>query len=170
MIKIFNKNKNKKKNGYAVLELLFYITLFAILSIVVIDAMITMSKSFREISIQAKLVQSGSIMERISREIRASYDINTIGTTGLILNTKNETGAEKTIEFLLSGSNLELLENGAFIGNLNTPSISVLDITFTQINTVKGKAVKIFLTVKSNNDTSDHTENFYNTITLRGSY
>ena len=58
MIKIFKKNNTKQ--GYATLELLFYIALFTMLSLVVIDAMIIMAGSFRETSIQAEFVQSRS--------------------------------------------------------------------------------------------------------------
>jgi type II secretory pathway pseudopilin PulG len=165
MIKII-----KKRDGYAILELLFYIAFFSILSLVVINAMITMARSFRETAIQTQLVQSGTIMERMSREIRAAYDINSIGASDLKLNTKDSGGANKTVEFLLSGSNLQLLENNILTGNLNTSNIMIAGLAFTQITTVKGKAVKIFLTVKSSDDALGRNQDFYDTIVLRGSY
>lgn len=173
MIKIYKNNKmiSKKNQGYAILELLFYITFFATLSLVVINAMITMSRSFRETAIQAQLVRSGSIMERMSREIRQATDINSISANDLVLNT----GANKTIEFkfISDEPDVQLWENSGsniFTGNLNTPNIIVTAITFTQIITTKGKAVKILLTVKSTNDVSGRTQDFYDTIVLRGSY
>lgn len=165
MIKI-----SQQKSGYAILELLFYIIFFSILSLVVINAMVTMTRSFRETAIQAELVQSGVIMERISREIRASYDISSISASDLNLNTKDDAGANKTVEFLLSGSNIQFLENSVLTGNLNTPNIVVTGLTFTQVTTVKGKAVKILLTVKSNNDKLNRTQDFYDTVVLRGDY
>ena len=156
MIKI-----NKQKNGYAVLELLFYIAFFTVLSSVVINAMITMTRSFKETTIQAELVQSGNIIERMSREIRQASDITSISSTDLKLNA---------VEFKLSGSDIQLFENDIFVGNLNTPNIIVTALAFTQITTAKGKAVKIELTLKSANDTSDNTKDFYDTIVLRGNY
>jgi len=162
--------KNKKKNGYALLELIFYISLFVILSTVVINAMFTMAKSFKETALQAEWMQGGTIMERISREIRQAYDINSISPSDLKLNTKDIYGSNKIVEFLLSSSNVQLLENNIFIGNLNTPKIVVTGITFTQITTAKGKAVKIILTIKSANDTLGRTQDFYDTIVLRGDY
>ncbi|MFA5791955.1 MAG: hypothetical protein WC884_02870 [Candidatus Paceibacterota bacterium] len=168
MIKV-GKNK-KNKCGYAILELLFYISFFAVLSLVVITSMITMARSFKETSIQAELVQSGNIMERISREIRASYDINTISANNLKLNIKDSDGVNKTVEFLLSNSDVQLLENDIFIGNLNAPNILISGLVFTQINTTKGKAVKIVFIVQSVNDALNRTQNFYNTIVLRGDY
>ena len=175
-MKNFFKQKNNGRKvlseakGYAVLELLFYISLFVVLSLVVIDAMITMARSFKETAIQAELVQSGTIIERISREIRSSYDINSISTTDLVLNTTDSGGVNKTVEFLLSGSNLQLLENSILTGNLNTPNIVITALTFTQITTAKGKAVKVSLTLRSTNDKLARTQDFYDTVVLRGNY
>ena len=161
--KIINK-------GYAILEVLFYISFFAVFSLVVINAMITMAKSFKETSIQGELMQSGVIMEKISREIRQAYDIVSISVNDLQLNTTDSDGGNKTLEFLLSGGNIQLIENSVLAGNLNPPNIAVTDLTFTQIITAEGKAVKIFLTVKSINDVLVRTFNFYDTIVLRGGY
>jgi len=160
----------QQKNGYTILELLFYITFFSIFSFVVINAMITMSRSFRETSIQGELVQSGLIMERMSREIRAAYGINSINANDLVLNTKDDADVNKTVKFSLSGSNIQLIENNVVTGNLNTSNIIITDLTFTQITTIAGKAVKIVLSVRSSNDSLNRIVDFYDTIVLRGDY
>lgn len=165
----FKKIENSKK-GYAIIELLFYIAFFTLLSLVAINAMVVMTRAFRETAIQSELLQSGNIMERITREIRQAYGINAISASDLTLNTKDAAGADKTVRFFLSGTNLQMLENGVLTGNLNASNISVTAATFTQINTLKGKAVKIFLTVKSDNDKLNRTKDFYNTVVLRGGY
>lgn len=158
------------KRGYAIIELLFYIALFALLTLAVINGMIVMTMAFRETAIQSELLQSGNVMERISREIRQANDISSIGASDLVLNTKDLGGANKTVEFLLSGSNLQMLENSVLTGNLNTPNISVIGLAFTQIITNKGKAVKISLTVRSTNDKLNRIKTFYDTVVLRGDY
>jgi hypothetical protein len=106
----------------------------------------------------------------MSREIRGSISINSINNTDLVLNTKDSGGANKTEEFLLSGSNIKFLENGTLTGNLNTPNIIITALTFTQITTAEGQAIRILLTLKSSDDTSLRLVNFYDTIVLRGSY
>jgi len=169
MITIIFK-KNRRQSGYTILELVFYVSLFAILSVVVINSMLTMSSSFKKTTLKAELVQSGSILERITREIRGSYDFSLPSASDLILNTKDSSGVDKTVEFMLSGNDIRLLENSILIGNLNTPNIFVTALTFTQITTTQGKAVKIFLTFKSNNDASGITQDFYDTVVLRGIY
>jgi len=169
-MKIFNKTEKINNKGYVLLETVFYILLFAIISIAVINAMITMTKAFKETLIQSELMQGGNVMERISREIRQAYGINSITVNSLKINTKDNNGVNKTVEFLLSGSDIRLLENDVFTGNLNTSNVAITDINFTQINTLKGTAVKISLTVKSNHDLQDRNETFYDTVVLRGDY
>jgi len=175
-MKNFFKQKNKGRKvlseakGYAILELLFYIALFSILSLVVINAMIIMARSFKETALQAEFMQGGGIMERISREIRASYSINSISANNLKLNTKDDAGANKTVEFLLSGSNIQLLENDVITGNLNNPDMIITDLSFTEITTAEGKAVKVFFSFNSSNDVLGRTQDFYDTIVLRGNY
>ncbi len=166
MTQNFLKNKIR---GYSAIELIFYVTLLTIISIVVINAMVIMTKSFKKTAVQNELVQSGSIMERIAREVRQAYSINNISASNLKLDSKNINGTNKTVEFLLSGNNIQILEDNVLTGNLNTPSIVVTALSFTQITTVKGKAVKISLTLHSSNDVSN-SQDFYDTVVLRGDY
>ena len=167
-----NNKKFKIKNckgGYTLIELLFYIALFAVLSLVVINSMIVMTKSFKETNMQASLMKGGDIMERMSREVRRATGINSISASSLILNTKDSGDVPSTMQFLLSSGNLQLLANAAFIGNLNTSNVIITTLSFAQITTNKGTAVKISLTIQSNTDTS-RFETFYNTVVLRGDY
>jgi len=169
-MKIIKLKIQNYKHGYAILELLFYIVLFSILSLAVINAMIVMTRSFRETAIHRELVQSGNIMERITREMRASLSISSISASDLKLNTKDNAGADKTVRFVLSGSDIQFFENDVLTGNLNLPTITVTALTFTQITTAKGQAVKVSLSLRSDNDKLARTEDFYNTIVFRGGY
>jgi len=156
--------------GYAILELLFYITFFSILTLVVINAMVTMTRSFRETTIQRELVQSGTIMERMSREIRQAYGISSISTSNLVLNTTDSDGANKTVEFKFISPNIQFWDAGINMGNLNSSNIVVTDLAFTQITTIKGQAVKIILSIRSGNDSLARVVDFYDTVVLRGGY
>lgn len=158
--------QSKTQHGYAVLELIFYIVFFVTLSLVVIEAMITMAKSFKETSVYGELAQSESIVERMSREIRQASSIILISANDLTLNI----GASKTIEFRFISPDIQLWDTGSNIGNLNSPNIAVTALTFAQITTAKGKAVKISLSLRDNNDTHGRLVNFYDTVALRGSY
>ena len=165
------KNQIQKvKGGYTLVEILFYIALFSVLTLAIINSFVTMTKAFKEISIQSDLVQSSLAIERMSREIRQAYGINSITTSDLKLNSKDELDNNETVRFLLSGSDIQLFENDVLTGNLNTPNIQVVNLSFTQITTVNGNAIKISLSVKSGRDMTNRVENFYNTVLLRGDY
>lgn len=164
------KNNIKINFGFSILETIFYISIFIILSVVVINAMTTITKAFKETTIQTELVQGGNIMERISREIRQAYGINSITENSLKLNITDSNGVNKTTTLTFTNPNISISENDILIGNLNTQNITVTGFTFTQIDTEKGLAVKVFLTIKSNHDLLNRNENFYDTIVLRGMY
>jgi len=164
------KNIVKKNKGYAILETLFYVSLFAILSIAVIDALITMTKAFKETTIQSELMQGGNIMEKLSREVRQANNMSILSLNDIKLDSIDSNGANRTVEFRLSASDIELIENNISLGNLNTSNITVVDLNFTQLNTTKGTAVKINLIVKSNHDLLGRNESFYDTVVLRGDY
>ena len=173
LTKLKNKKYLKKQTlagGYTLVELLFYIALFSVLSLTVINSLVTMTKAFKETTIKIELKQGGDILERMSREIRYAVGINTISASDLKLNTKDDVGADKTVRFLLSGTNVQFFENDVLTGNLNSPNMTVTALTFTQITTTAGNAVKIALIIKSNNDALNRTETFYNTVVLRGDY
>ncbi len=152
------------KNGYALLELLFYISLFAVFSVVVINSMVTMSRAYKETTIEAEFVQGATILERISREVRGSSDSTTSAGDLMLTTTLG------TVEFLLSGTNVQLIENSTVTGNLNTSKVVVTALSFASITTAEGKAVKISLTIRTSNDPQGRTESFYDTVVLRGAY
>lgn len=162
--------RTKTIKGYTIIEMIFYVALVVLLTISVVSSLVVMTRAFKETSIQGDFIESANIMERISRETRFSNSINAIGANDLKLNTKDDAGNAKTVRFVLSNSNIEFYENDVFTGNLNSPNIAVTALSFVQITTTQGKAVKISLTFKSNRDTTNRTKDFYDTIVLRGNY
>ncbi len=165
-----NLNGFKNNQGYALLEAVFYVSLFAIFSIAIINSLAVMTKSFKEAAIYRDLAQGGVIMERISREVKNSKSIAAITGTNLKINTVDHDGANKTVEFSRSGSALRFLENDVFTDNLNSPNTLISSVSFTQINTNMGTAVKIFVSVSSERDPAGRTADFYDTVVLRGDY
>jgi Tfp pilus assembly protein PilE len=163
------KNQNQQK-GSSLVELVFYISIFTILVLVVINAIIVMSKSFKETTVHATLESGGAIMERMSRQIKQASSITSISPTDLVVVTKDQNGNAETVEFVLSGSNINFLQNGASTGSLNSPNLAVSDLFFTRVTTAKGDVVKISFSVSSVNDSLNRTADYYNTVVLRGDY
>ena len=162
--------KFSKQKGYAVLELLFYIAFFAILTTVVINAMIAMTTSFRETGVYTDLMRTGNVMERMSREIRRANGVQTLSGSLLKLNTTDEADLASTVQFSLTGDDVSLYENDTLIGGLNAEDVEITALSFTEITTTEGKAIKVVLSARSKNDKYGRTADFYDTVVMRGSY
>lgn len=166
------KSINKNKRGFSLIEIIFYIAIFAIFSLVIIQTLVLMTKSFRTTQIQKDIVQGGEIMERIIREIKVATNINSITTNTINLRKDDDLGTAvgDTTEFVLNGNNINLLEDSVLIGNLNSSNVIVNNLTFTQITTTQGVAVKVYLSLSSTKDSTNKVYEFYDTAVLRGSY
>lgn len=167
----FNLFKIEKENsGYTLIEVLFYVIIFAILAIALLDAMINMISLFSRTMINSDIIQGSSIVENISRELKQANDFSFNSNT-LVLNTKDINDNTKTITYTFSGSNIQMADSiVGDLGNLNTPNISIESFNVSAISTSYSKAAKVILAIKSNRDTGNGIESFQNTILLRGSY
>jgi len=168
---------SRNARGYSLAETLIYLALFVILSVVVINALLTIVKLFPAIRSNKDLLDSGeSAMERMTREIREATSVDsansTLGTSPgvLQLNTTDAAGAAKIVKFTTANSVLQIYENGTLSGNLIGGNTQVTNLVFTQITTAKSKAVKISLTLQDTRNTKHPSQSFYDTIIMRGSY
>ena len=148
MSTINKKYKNESglpaQSGYAILELLFYISFFVILSLLVINSMIIMTQSFKETSIQAELMQGGSILERISRDLRQANDFSY--ASNVLTVDIDDSDSPKTITFTFANPNIQVTDSVlGNLGNLNSPNIAVTGFAITPITTTEGKLYFFFL-------------------------
>ncbi len=167
-------NKNK---GYSLIEIVVYLAIFSALSVLVINSFIVILGSFNTTRANRDLLQSGSkTMERLSREIRQAESVDLVHSTlgsspGVLqLNSRDSAGTPMTVRFAIASGNLNLYENGTLVDNLVMENISPTSLIFRRIATTNSEAVKIELTVQDTSSTSTKTENFYNTVILRGTY
>ncbi|MBP9802788.1 MAG: hypothetical protein KBD14_00565 [Candidatus Pacebacteria bacterium] len=168
-----NKFKNQKLNkGFSLIEMVFYISIFIVLSLVTIDAIIALTKSFKTTKVNIELAQAGTIIEKISREIKQAESVTVSSSTDITINTFDENGNDKVIRYLLSGTNLEVYENGSgsSSGNLNPSNIKISSLSFTDLNTTLSNAVRIYMRLGSNHYNSTKEVEYYNTVVLRGGY
>jgi hypothetical protein len=166
---MINLNK-KNKCGYALMEIVFYISLFAIISILVINSMIIMMNSFKETKINFQLSSGANIAERISREIKQADSIFSITGTSLSLNTKDINDVSKKITFSLVNNNIQYSENDILIGNLNDSNLIINNLFFSSVSTNKSSAVRFTMSVSSAFDSSNKIVDFQNTLILRNNY
>lgn len=169
--------KNTRKNGYSLMEMLIYLAIFTMLSILVINSLITVMTSFSTTRTNRDLLESGSTaIERISREIRQAKTVDTTNSTlgsspGVLqLNSTDGSGNALLVKFMVSSGALNMYTGGTLKDNLLGQNITVNNLVFRRISTTNGEAVKIELTLQDNSSKTTKTANFYDTIILRGGY
>jgi type II secretory pathway component PulJ len=169
--------KIPQNQGYSIAEMIVYLAIFAAVSILVINAFIVMTKSFSVSRTNRDLMESGSVaMERMVREIRQATSIDTSNSVlssnpgTLQLNSTDINGASVSVKFVTSSGALNLYQGGTLTGNLLGSNISVTNLIFRRMVTTNGEGVKIEMTLQDNRTPAARTENFYDTIILRGEY
>ena len=172
LIPNFFKKGNSIK-GYSIIEILVYLAIFTIISIVVINLFITTISSFNITNINRKLLEAGQVsMERITREVRQAKNIDVANSSSdsLQLNSTNISGDSQVVKFTSESGKLNLYQDSSLIGNLLPENINMTSLIFRRITTAKGEAVKIEMTLQYSVGKNTKYENFYNTIILRGEY
>ncbi len=169
------KQKTKNKKGFSLIEIIIYLAIFTMISLLVINSLLIVMSSFTTIQTNKILLEAGmNSMERVSRDIRQSDSIDLINSNlsgGVLqLNTINDSGLPATIKFSDENSKLDLYEDNILSGNLLGSNIFLDKLTFRRINTKESESVKIEMTIHNINSTISKKVNFYDKIILRGSY
>ena len=159
------------KRGFTLIEMLIYISLMVIITLVVTQSIIVVLKSNRASFADINIRNSGySAMEGILREIRSSESIDQ-ASLGILEMRK---GSGNTVRFATSSDlALNFYEgNGTpiLIGPLTSKNILVRNLSFKKIDTGKSLAVKIEMELETTVNGITKNEWFYNTAILRGSY
>ncbi len=169
---------SKKNRGISLVEMIMYIALLAVITVVVIDMMVSISVSYRTVKTTRDMENSAmTSMGRMETEIRdaSSIDIpNSIfNTTSSVLSLNVENGtstATSTIRFYLTGGQIEIDQNSASSGPLTLPSVTVSSLIFRNISTGYSSGVKIELTMTATTSANLMTKKFYDTAIIRNSY
>ena len=169
--------KTQNKNGFSIVEIMVYLAIFTALSILVINSFIVILSSFNTTNMNRKLLESGIVsMERVSREIRQAKNIDIVNSSLgsnpsiLQLNSTDSSGNSIIIKFMDENGNLNLYKNNTLQGNLLGQNITITSLIFNRISTTQSEAVKIKITLQYSGGHKTKSENFYDTVVLRGGY
>lgn len=178
------KNNNKsisisqKKGGFSIIEIIVYLAIFTMLSILVINSFITVMRSFSVTRENISLLEAGiNSMERISREIRQSNVVDLTSTNLSLNNTDDDgDGDGNSRRFSKDGELFNLYECSnvgscnTLSGNLLGPNIILENLVFRRIETIESEAIKIEMSIRDVRSKTEKVESFYNTVILRGGY
>lgn len=167
---------SNKNSGFSIIEVIVYVSIFALLSGVVINSFSVVVGSFSETKTNRDLQESGSSsMERMAREIRQASAVNVASVLGtspgtLELATTDSVGAAAVVKFVFESNAINMYKNGVLSANLLGSSIIPTSLIFRKITTATGTAVKIEMILQDNRGKAHKTLKFYDTIILRGDY
>lgn len=168
-------------NGFSLVETIIYLAIFTMVSILVINSFITVMSSFATTRTNRSLLEAGiTSIERISREIRQAGSVDltnsNLGLGILQLNSTDINDNPIVLKFKKENSTLNLYKcTGTGVcntlsGNLPGQSIVVDNLIFRRIATTHGEAIKVEMVLRDTRSKNNKTENFYDTIILRGGY
>lgn len=165
------KTSNFSK-GYSVIELVIYVALFVVISVVVVQSLIFIMKTYANARSFRVIQQNGElVMERMTREIRQS---NTIGVAGsvfgsspgtLVVSGSDTSGVAYVDAFSVVNGAVQLSVNGA-VSNLTSSEVVVSNLTFWNVVNTNVRAVKVQLTLTTTT-IPVVTKTFYTTVGLR---
>lgn len=165
----------KNLKGISLVETIIYLAIFTFISVLAINSFINIMNSFATTRTNRNLLESGlNSMERISREIRQAQNIDLANSNldqGVLqLNSTDLSDNPLIVKFAKENSTLNIYQAGNLSGSLLGQNIVLDSLIFRRIATTEGEAIKIEMTLRDSRSKVNKSENFYNTIILRGSY
>lgn len=182
VIKISPNNKGGKRlttRGMSIIELLVYMAMLVLLLGAIIQSVLIITTNYRAVRNTREIEDSAiSVLDKITRVAHSADSISAASSTFLIspgaatfVATDSATGQSTTTRFYVSGDKMYVTENGISQGVLTNESVKVIGFTLYQINTSNSVALKIELSLLSDEATpAVISKNFYSTVILRGSY
>lgn len=167
-------DKNKMKRGYTLIEIVVYIAVLSLVSIVVVNSFIVSISSSKVAFEKRNLLEAGNtIMERMAREIRLADTVVDANSTfdsdpGVLeISSTDSVSGTRTVKFQVDSGEMSMYENGSLYGSISGDKVAVSSLFFRKITTSSGVAIKIELGLLGG---QGHVSNFYNTVALRGAY
>jgi len=172
-----NKSHLSRQRAFTMVEMIIYVSLLAIIVGVLVSTTVVMVKSYKEMRI-AQLVDSSAILalDRITSVVRSSNNIDfgysTFNSSAgvLTLNANLPNNAPYIAKFYVEEGVVKLDTNGVFEGQLTSSSTRVVSLMFRYITTLVSKAIRTEITLTTNVNGVDKSENYYTTTILKNSY
>lgn len=164
--------KHNKNKAFTLIEMMIYISLMTIISLIMVEALMIVLKSNKSSFTEINIRNSGyGAMEGMLREIYSSESIDEISDG--VLQMKQNSGANIVRFATSSASALNFYEGSGtpiLLGPLTSRDVLVKNLIFTKIDTGKSLAVRIQMELEAEVNGITKNEWFYSTGILRGSY
>jgi type II secretory pathway pseudopilin PulG len=168
----FQTKTEKRMRGYSVVELLVYISILAVIFLVVTNSLVSIYDSYGKARIERNLTVQGSlVMETLVRDIRlaTSTDVvlSTFGTHPGVLDLFDRA-------YSLSGNTLHYDTDSGISDDITSAEFRITNLVFyrTATSTSEGETeiIKIEMTAELGQGKFLKNKNFFASALLRGAY
>jgi hypothetical protein len=162
------KKQNRYTNGFSLMEMLIYISFVTVLTIAVINALIYMSSSYKNVqSARAITASAGTFLNRLSYEVKNANNLSGtfgISTSSLIL-TK---GATTTIITLDTNTHRVSISVNNSLDYLTSADTRVTNLTFNRLQaTSTSLGILVQFIITGGNGKYLKSENFQSSVLIR---
>ncbi len=174
--------KLHSKRGFSLVEVVLYVSLFSLMSVLTFEALFQTVRAFTHLRISRDINDSSvKIMERLTRDIKSSVAVDMANSVFgidpgvLTLSSVSASGTPLTVQYIMVGNALHLKEGASVFtlvdrGSLLSSQTSVSGVLYRLINVGGTTAVKIELHITASRGSVSETNYFYDTVVLRGTY
>lgn len=171
-----NKNTLQKNSGFALVELLIYITGLLVLGSILILMVTQFYMLYKEITVVPRVDRTAlSLVDRITKEIRSADTIDILhsqfGTTAGVLDIdsiSNTVVTEK--KFYVENGIVKYQENEGVAVSLSPKDLRVSNFNFTLVPTPVSEAVRFNLELEFYTRNATETKSYTGFAILRESY
>lgn len=168
---------SRREVGFTLIEMLVYIAIVTVISVLVVGVLVSLSKSYAQLKITQSINESAtSALNRMLLEIRQAYDVDTVASTfnvhpgQLTLDTMDTLGNNTEVSFLVSAGQIRVLENGVDAGVLTRSDVQLTSLIFEHLVSGESEAIRIWMVIEGSIGKVTKEEVFSTAAVLRGSY
>lgn len=165
------------QKGFALVETIMYVGIIAVMSVFIINMILSMFFAFANARDIRRLTLDGTIaLERITREIRLANAVNGTSVFDIhpsslalasVMGSNDPTPATK--EFLVINGRIAMRTNGN-LEYLVSPQTTTSLFIMRHIKTARSEGIKIEFTIERDTRKGPLARSFYTSVILRGSY
>jgi len=164
------KNSRLNSRGYSLVEIVVYVSILAIIAVLVVGSILSVYRSFAQLRVGRKISLNGDVaLETMVRDIRNATSTDTgasiLGTHPGVLKIDEKT-------FSISGTTLQVQEGMGAPQNITTSDVRVTNLVFYHTEAVSTglEIVKIEMTIEAGSNIFLRERNFFGSAVLRRAY
>lgn len=169
--------ESQNKKGFSLVEMLVYVALLSLISLTVIEGVLSITRMSSQFVIARDINNSGRIaMEQMVRKIRFANNVDVAqsifnNADGKIqFSALDELGNPEVVEFYIDSGKVKMEVDDVGVGYITSKNVVIDELTFFYVANAETESVKIILGITGQKGIQQKSVVFYNTVLLRGGY